>query len=184
MVDNASAPVLSFVRLGAETQLYVTSADGLTPVQASHLPRGIGLLLNDTPLGNDALGRPLTDWSPDGAQIAYSGDILGMRAIYVMNADGTGQRRLTDPEEGTMDLDPSWSPDGQQIAFTTDRDGPFGIYVIRADGTDLRQLTDATASDELPDWSPDGRRIAFSSARGAPPRPCMSWRPTAVTPCS
>ena len=55
--------------------------------------------------------------------------------IYVMNADGSGQRRLT----GTAGFEdsPAWSPDGQKIAFG--RDG--GVYVVNADGSGERRLT-------------------------------------------
>src|SRR5919112_4947129 len=50
--------------------------------------------------------------------------------IYVMNADGTGQTRLTNND--AYDYDPSWSPDGEKITFTSTRDGG-GLYVMNAD---------------------------------------------------
>ena len=48
--------------------------------------------------------------------------------IYVINADGSGLRRLTDG------MDPAWSPDGKKVAFARWRD-PRGIYVIDEDGS-------------------------------------------------
>jgi hypothetical protein len=80
--------------------------------------------------------------------------------VYVMNADGSGQRRLTNGgvpgcgQEGGH----AWSPDGRQIAID-------GIYVMNADGSGQRRLTSGTGSGGNPAWSPDGRRIAFTSGR-------------------
>jgi len=80
-----------------------------------------------------------------------------------MNADGTGQTRLTD--NPADDVDPTWSPDGSKIAFYSNRDGDYEIYVMSAGGTGVTKLTDNTAGDGDPDWSPDGTRIVFHSDR-------------------
>jgi TolB protein len=80
--------------------------------------------------------------------------------IYVMNADGTGQTRLT-TEGGSF---PAWSPNGSKIAFTSNRDGNFEIYVMNADGSGQTRLTNRpNATDLQPAWSPDGSKIAFAS---------------------
>ena len=81
--------------------------------------------------------------------------------IYVANANGTGERRLS--EGGTINIATGWGPDGR-ILFHSDRDGDFDIYSMRADGGDVRQLTDDPADDTWPAWASDGR-IAFSSDR-------------------
>jgi TolB protein len=55
-------------------------------------------------------------WSPDGKRIVYQSgppDIL-LGQIWVMNADGSGKRRLTGPSDG-LNVHPAWSPDGAQI---------------------------------------------------------------------
>jgi TolB protein len=87
--------------------------------------------------------------------------------LWMMNADGSEPRRLTDYAE--FDSDPVWSPDGKRIAFTrTMPDRQFDILIINADGTSLVNLTSTEKFDEAtPAWSPDGRRIAFASNRGS-----------------
>ena len=88
----------------------------------------------------------------------------GNQEIYVMNADGTGQRRLT--HEKAADFGPTWSPDGSMIAFTSQRGGGFDIFVMNADGTAQRRLTNFTERGlgaAGPTWAPDGKRIAFRS---------------------
>jgi TolB protein len=82
--------------------------------------------------------------------------------IYVMNADGTGLRQLTNAGNNG---DPVWSPDGNRITFGSDREGgnKLNIFVMNADGTQLEQLTHFDPPYEAGDtnWSSDGKKIAF-----------------------
>jgi TolB protein len=78
--------------------------------------------------------------------------------LYVVNADGTGLRRLTDG------IDPAWSPDGKQVVFTRYRD-PRGVWVINADGSGARLLF-AWSEARWPSWSPDGSQILFTRLHG------------------
>lgn len=78
--------------------------------------------------------------------------------IYIINADGTGLRRLTDG------LDPAWSPDGKKVAFARWRD-PRGIYVIDEDGRN-ETLLFGWSQAKAPAWSPDGSRIVFTRQYG------------------
>ena len=101
--------------------------------------------------------------APQQAQIAFNSDRDGNYDIYVMDADGNNQTRLTN--NPVWDSSPAWSPDGQRIAFCSRSIIAFDIYVMDADGNNQTRLTNHPASDEFPCWSPDGKRIAFDSNR-------------------
>lgn len=85
-------------------------------------------------------------------KIAFASDRDGNDEIYVMNADGSNQHRLTD--NPTRDWDPAWSPDGMKIAFVSYRDGNAEIYVMNADGSNQHRLTNSPTWDWFPAWSP------------------------------
>jgi Tol biopolymer transport system component/N-acetylneuraminic acid mutarotase len=157
-----------------------------TPTPFPITPKGNGKLAFSAPAGDgttqifvsDPEGGAATQltflgqnfepaFSPDGTRIAFASNRDRNFEIYVMNADGSGQVRLTSAPRA--DSVPSWSPDGQKIVFQSQRDTPgtanFQIYVMNADGTNQTRLTDNLASDGHPAWSPDGMRIVFHSNR-------------------
>ena len=75
--------------------------------------------------------------------------------IYVINADGSGERYLTRGRK------PRWSPDGQKITFTSKRENWAEIYVMNADGSGQQRLTrspartvNARTVNDPPVWSP------------------------------
>jgi Tol biopolymer transport system component len=95
-------------------------------------------------------------------QIAFVSTRDGNGEIYVMDADGSNPRRLTDHR--LWDGFPGWSPDGSQIAYYSYVNNKnWAIKVMNADGSNPRQLTDNGVCDGAPQWSPDGTRIAYSS---------------------
>jgi len=102
-------------------------------------------------------------WSPDESKIAF---VIGNRNgshIYVMNADGTGQIRLTSGE--WIYQDPQWSPDGTKIVFVREAitlGGGSQIMLMNADGSGQTNLTSMGPGYMTPTWSPDGTKIAFS----------------------
>ena len=105
-------------------------------------------------------------WSPDGTQIAFTSFRDGSPAIYIMNADGSNQTRLT----GDLRLawEPDWSPDGSKIAFSYIDSGLAGIGTINTDGSGFTKLhkVSCPSSCSLPSgasWSPDGSKIVFDS---------------------
>jgi WD40 repeat protein len=107
---------------------------------------------------------PLTLEEHPRGLIAFSSSVDGDFEIWVMNADGSNLRNLTNNE--ASDLSPAWSPDGNEIAFVSNRDGNDEIYIINAEGNEVKRLTETKdASESFPSWSPDGEKISFDSNR-------------------
>ena len=88
-------------------------------------------------------------WSPDGGRIAYSiGELGRAKKIHIMNADGSGDRRLLESSPTEVDeIAPTWSPDGLEIAFGSNRRGRFEIWVADIGGDDLHRITEAYYDD-------------------------------------
>jgi dipeptidyl aminopeptidase/acylaminoacyl peptidase len=116
-------------------------------------------LLPGKQLTTDAANDLRPFWSPDGKQIVFFSNRTGTYNIWIMNADGSSQRPLT--QGPGDDRRPSWSPDGKWIIFDSERSGKENIWVVSATGGDPIQVTHASDSENFPSWSPDGKHIAY-----------------------
>jgi TolB protein len=127
-------------------------------------------------------------FSPDGTQIVYRAyhptdeaeledyrallaDGLvrpGVLAVWVMDADGSNKRMVTD--EVGANFAPFFHPGGERIIFSSNRHDPtgrnFDLYMINVDGTGLERITVHDDFDGFPMFSPDGSMLVFASNRG------------------
>jgi len=85
--------------------------------------------------------------------------------LFISNADGSGERALTQAD--SFDYDPSWSPRGDWVVFTSERAGSADLYRIHPDGTGLDRLTDDPAYDDQGGFSPNEKEIVFVTTRAA-----------------
>lgn len=146
---------------------FITERDGIGKIYVMDADGSNQKNLTNTPFFEN--GKPLWEytptWSPDGSKIAYRRNVDSGVAVFVMNADGTGQMNMTPSLEWAEE--PNWSPDGAKLAFettdfTTQSDD---IYIVDADGSNLTQLTTEPEWGWEPIWSPDGSKIAFQSVQ-------------------
>jgi TolB protein len=136
-----------------------------------------------TDLGYD--GGPF--YSPDGRLIVYrsqrpktDAEVAEYKAllaeglvrptdleIWVMNADGSGQRQVT--ALGGANFAPYFHPDGKRIIFASNHLNPqgrnFDLFLVNLDGTGVTQITTNTDFDGFPMFSPDGTKLVFASNR-------------------
>ena len=140
---------------------------------------GKGVKRLTTARGYDAEGA----YSPDGKKIVFCSirdaynrkeltdkekvklkyDLAYFGEIYIMNADGTGQKRLT--RSPGYDGGPFFSPDGKRIIWRrfTEKGDTADIFTMKTDGTDVRRLTDFKAMSWAPYYHPSGEYVVFAS---------------------
>ncbi|MEZ5533499.1 MAG: winged helix-turn-helix domain-containing protein [Steroidobacteraceae bacterium] len=163
----------------------IAGAAAVTPIPI-HTQRGVsprlasGALLYRAPkAGTDAIwkldeaGQARELWSgregrvidgpalrADGQRIAFTVQSRGRARLHVMNADGSGARRLA-PQLDVRGT-PAWSPDGKWIAIAAVEGHEPRLFKIPADGGSPVALTEGYALD--PVWSPSGRFLVYSAA--------------------
>jgi Tol biopolymer transport system component len=164
--------------------IYVMNADG------SGLTRLTDVDSNDS--DQDFIDADDPAWSPDGARIAFTlsrstcdssfTNCTRVSDIFVMNADGSNQRNLTNnvPSSNFSDqsFEPAWSPDGTKLAFVNFVGNNFEIFVINLDGTGLTQVTMGVANQQFtpgsfdPAWQPtvqSGDTLAVTNTNDSGP---------------
>ena len=131
-------------------------------------PDGTGVA-NLTPFGFGVFSV-FSDWSPDGRHLAIDTDRSGQAQVWILDADGSHARQLTDAVNGAFD--PGWAPNGRTIAIEADFGDGAGIFLVPARPRHGALVTREHAQlvtrivdggyDSEPQVSPDGRWIAFT----------------------
>jgi Tol biopolymer transport system component len=155
------------VRATHATEVFVMNADGSHVRQLTHTPHRYSAEPDFSPDGSEIVftrtfkGKPFTACRP-GRCITVRGGLQD--GIFVMNADGSNVRQLTNLSlrNSTPDSSPAFSPDGQSIVFVREDQTsssefqPTDLFVMNADGSNLRRLTHLGTSINAgrPSWQP------------------------------
>jgi len=105
--------------------------------------------------------------SPDGDRIAFAVTESFLEKgktnaeVYLMNADGSGMKKLTD--NPAADNHPFWSPDGKTLYFSSTRENGPQIWKVSPDGGEAEQVTNFSMGVGDAVLSPDGMRLLFQA---------------------
>jgi TolB protein len=113
-------------------------------------------------LSNEKGNNSAPSWSPDGSRLAVSLSRDNNTQVYVINADGSGLKRIS--RSSAIDTEPQFSADGKSIYFTSDRGGSPQVYRMNVDGEAVAPATRVTfkhAYATSPRLSPDGKYLAY-----------------------
>ena len=140
-------------RLGPDYLLYVSATSASEGIWKFSNGTGTELWSG---LGARILGGPAI--SPDGRHLAFSVRQNGQTQLYMMQADGTNARVVTN----SLDLQgtPTWSPDGQSILSAAEDHGVPHLFRIPVDGRVPALFVQEYSVD--PAWAPDGRFVVYS----------------------
>lgn len=152
LLSNSSAEDCTPAGSAGGRIAFSSTRDGNFEIYSANVDGGEVTRITSNP---DFEYRP--NWSPDSSRIAYLFDDTGVdNEIYVMNANGSGQTRLTFTPSRVED-DVAWSPAGDKLVFQACLDFPnctnFQIYAMNSGGGGEVQLT-SLGSNSNPDWAP------------------------------
>jgi eukaryotic-like serine/threonine-protein kinase len=116
--------------------------------------------------GNNLDGVGSLAWTPDG-RVVYSSLASGTQDLWIMNGDGSGQKRLT--VESERNFDASGSPDGRYIVFTSESDDGQTLWRMDLDGGNPVQLASGSFANRAT-VTPDSRWVIYNS------RSSGNWR--------
>ena len=129
-------------------------------------------------LTRDSISDHAPRWSPDDREIAFHrGTVLGKARVFIVRADGLGERRLTSDSTAGVEVEPDWSPDGERLTYLTPKRAGNALIM---DASVVTRLADGSWSAPRPindrrdrvgyelRWSPTGTRLASD---------CCLWSP-------
>lgn len=119
-------------------------------------------LIASEPAYENFLSGERPAWSPDGKQIAFISTSGNIGSVYVIHADGSGLRHVSDHSSSSSLI---WSPDGQYLVFGAYDMGEWHLFGTRLDGEVQKLTTQFTKLNYMPAFSPDGQKIVFASSR-------------------
>jgi Tol biopolymer transport system component len=168
--NPANAPLTFYDFEGDVTQFNTAYRDFI--LYGTFPGPGLAIVKNDGS-GNQFIDTPLLafggTWSPRKWKIFYLADTAvgpASPGLYLINVDGTGNRRVTPSSERICAA--ACAPDGQKIAYSVyDSVGRTKIKIIKPDGSGARDITGFILSNQFSklSWSPDSRQIAFDGSR-------------------
>ena len=89
-------------------------------------------------------------WSPDGRWLAFVGGADGVDQLFLVRADGTGLRQVTDSSANKESL--VWSPNADRIGYTASGSpgfGPFSIHLVDLDGSHDTTIATSCTGDRV-----------------------------------
>jgi hypothetical protein len=110
-------------------------------------------------LTTDAAVDTMPTWSPDGRQILYVSDRTGSAQLFLMNADGTALKQISNLEGDNVC--PTWSDYTGQITWVQSQGGQGRLWIMNEDGNAVHPLTDPLPNLGSPAWSPDAAWLGF-----------------------
>jgi serine/threonine protein kinase len=124
-------------------------------------------------------------WSPDGGRLVYSSKKSGQQNLWLVNADGSHDRQLTQNTDGNLLLQcPIWSAYGQHLAFLakTNKVGAdgkvsFSLWVLEVATSEAKMVYQANAFFRLLGWTPDGTGLLLAALNNQP----TTGAPTAIS---